>query len=97
PLAYMQDVGATFGHVGGEKSERKLDVEGWQAALIWKDAGRCVVSIRSPWLHGATAEDATISEAGRRFLAERLARLGRAQIRALFEGARFDEFEPASP
>ena len=31
PLAYMQDVGATFGYVGGEKSQRKLDVEGWQA------------------------------------------------------------------
>jgi hypothetical protein len=97
PLAYMQDVGATFGYVGGEKSERKLDVEGWQAAPIWKDAARCVVSIRSPRLHGATFEDVTISEAGRRFLAERLARLGRSQIRDLFEGARFGEYEAASP
>jgi hypothetical protein len=97
PLAYMQDVGATFGYVGGEKSQRKLDVEGWQAVPIWKDAARCVVSIRSPRLHGATFEDATISEAGRRFLAERLARLGRSQIRDLFEGARFDQYEGGSP
>jgi hypothetical protein len=97
PLAYMQDVGATFGFVGGEKSQRKLDVEGWQAAPVWKDAARCVVSIRSPRLHGATFEDATISEAGRAFLAARLARIGRSQIRDLFEGARFDQYEDASP
>jgi hypothetical protein len=37
PLAYMQDVGATFGFVGGAKSQRKLDVEGWANAPIWKD------------------------------------------------------------
>ena len=97
PLAYMQDVGATFGYVGGEKSERKLDVEGWQAAPIWTDAARCVVSIRSPRLHGATFEEATISEAGRLFLARRLVRLDRSQIRELFEGARFDKYEDASP
>jgi hypothetical protein len=97
PLAYMQDVGATFGYVGAEKSKRKLDVEGWQAVPIWKDAARCVVSIRSPRLHGATFEDATISESGRAFLAARLSRLGRDQVRALFEGARFDAYEGASP
>jgi hypothetical protein len=97
PLAYMQDVGATFGFVGGAKSQRKLDVEGWANAPIWKDPARCVVSIRSPWLHGATFEDATISEAGRLFLAARLARLGRSQVRDLFEGARFDAYAGASP
>lgn len=97
PLAYIQDVGATFGYVGGEKSRRKLDVEGWGAVPIWKDAKRCVVSIRSPWLHGATFDDATISEAGRVFLAHRLARLDRSQIRDLFAGAHFDEYEGASP
>jgi hypothetical protein len=97
PLAYLQDVGATFGYVGGEKSQRKLDVEGWQAAPIWKDAARCVVSIRSPRFHGATFEEAEISEAGRVFLANRLARLGPGQIRDLFAGARFDAYEDASP
>ena len=64
---------------------------------IWTDAARCVVSIRSPRLHGATFEEATISEAGRLFLARRLARLDRSQIRELFEGARFDKYEDASP
>jgi hypothetical protein len=97
PLAYMHDVGATFGHVGGPKGERKLDVEGWRATPIWKDRASCRVSIRSPRLHGATFGEAEISEGGRRLLAERLTRLRERQIRDLFEGARFAEFEDASP
>jgi hypothetical protein len=97
PVAYMQDVGATFGYVGGEKSQRKLDVAGWAAVPIWKDAARCVVSIRAPWMHGATFDDATISESGRTFLARRLARLDHGQIRDLFAGAHFDEYRGGSP
>ncbi len=58
PLAYMHDVGATFGHVGGAKGERKLDVEGWRAAPIWKDRAACTVSIESPSFHGATFGEA---------------------------------------
>jgi hypothetical protein len=96
PLAYMHDVGATFGHVGGAKGERKLDVEGWRAAPIWKDRAACTVSIESPRFHGATFGEATISERGRQFLAERLRRIGDEQARALFEGARFAEYEDAS-
>jgi hypothetical protein len=97
PLAYMHDVGATFGRVGGPKGERKLDVEGWRATPIWKDRASCRVSIRSPALHGATFGEATISEGGRRLLAERLSRLRDEQVRDLFEGARFADFEDASP
>ena len=50
PLAYMHDVGGTFGRVGGAKAERKLDVEGWSAVPIWKDRAACTVSIESPRL-----------------------------------------------
>jgi hypothetical protein len=97
PLAYMHDVGASFGRVGGPKAERKLDVEGWSATPIWKDRASCRVAIQSPPLHGATFGEATISERGRLFLAARLTRLGERQIRDLFEGARFGDFEDASP
>jgi hypothetical protein len=97
PLAYMHDVGATFGHVGGAKSERKLDVEGWRATPIWKDRASCRVSIRAPRMHGATFGEATISEGGRRLLAGRLTRLSERQVSDLFEGARFADFEGASP
>jgi hypothetical protein len=97
PLAYMQDLGATFGRVGGEtKAERKLDVEGWRAVPVWKDARACLVAIDSPPLHGATFREAEISESGRRFLAARLGRLRRNQIRDLFEGAGFARYGEAS-
>ena len=96
-LAYMHDVGATFGHVEGEKDERKLDVEGWGKTPIWKDRASCTVSIRSPRLHGATFGEAVISEGGRRLFADRVSRLREQQVRDLFEGARFADFEGASP
>jgi hypothetical protein len=97
PFAYLHDVGGTFGRVGGDsKRERKLDVEGWSQVPIWKDARTCTVAIDSPPLHGATFGEATISEAGRIFLAERLGRLSEGQIRDLFEGARFADYAQAS-
>jgi hypothetical protein len=55
------------------------------------------VTIRAPRLHGATFGEATISEGGRRLLAERLGRLQEQQVRDLFEGARFADFEGARP
>lgn len=97
PFAYMHDVGGTFGRVGGaSKDERKLDVEGWSAVPVWKDPQACVVTIDSPPLHGATFGEATISEPGRQLLAERLGQLSESQIRDLFEGARFADYQDAS-
>jgi hypothetical protein len=90
PFAYVHDLGATFGRVGGKsKAERKLDLDGWRQVPVWKDAAACRVGIDSPIFHGATFGDATISEAGRRLLADRLGRLRPGQIRDLFEGSGF--------
>ena len=97
PFAYMHDTGGTFGWTKGEKDERKLDVEGWRQVRVWKDPAACVVRIASPMLHGATFGEATISESGRRFLVDRLRRIPEGGIRDLFEGARFADFEGASP
>jgi hypothetical protein len=97
PFAYMQDLGGTFGRVGGSKVERKLDVEAWRQVPVWKDEAACVVEIDSPILHGATFGKATISEAGRRFLVERLRRLPEGAARDLFEGAGFADYEWSSP
>jgi hypothetical protein len=96
PLGYMDDVGGTFGHAGAAKAERKLNLEGWRAAPIWKDAATCLVEIESPPLHGATFREAVISEGGRSYLARRLRRLSARQIRDLFEGARFADYTGAS-
>jgi hypothetical protein len=97
PLAYMHDVGATFGRADGARSARKLDVEAWASAPLWADETGCRAAISPPRFHGATLGEATISERGRAFLADRLRRLSRGQIRALFEGARFPDYEGASP
>ena len=97
PFAYLQDVGASFGGMGGPAHALKLDVERWSAAPVWKDEARCTVAIQSPRMHGATFGQAVISEAGRRFLAQRLASLGRDQVRDIFEGAHFAAYQGASP
>jgi hypothetical protein len=97
PFAYLHDVGATFGGMGGGGVGLKLDVERWSAAPVWKDEASCLVAIQSPRMHGATFGEATISEAGRQFLARRLARIGREQVREMFEAARFTSYQGGRP
>jgi hypothetical protein len=97
-IAYMHDVGGTFGRVGGEtKDERKLDLPGWNAVPVWKDRATCTVGIKSPRLHGASFGEVQISEAGRRFLAERLTALSAHQLQALYDGAWFADYADAGP
>ena len=85
PLAYMQDLGQTFG-------PKSIDLDGWSRTPVWADPTACRVSMRDlPW-QGATFEDTVITEAGRTFLAELLRQLTAAQVRSLFAGARFTEF-----
>jgi hypothetical protein len=93
PFAYIEDVGSTFGGVGGPKGKRKLDVGAWSAVPIWKDPETCRVGVDSPRFHRATFGDAVITESGRRFLARRLARLTVDQIRATFNDAGFASLE----
>ena len=83
PFALIQDAGSTFG-------PRRLDLRAWRDAPIWSDVGRCRVDMASMPFLGGTFPEAEISEGGRRFLAERLGALSRAQVRALFAGARLD-------
>jgi hypothetical protein len=85
PLAMVQDLGATFGPL-------KLDLAGWSRTKIWADAPACKVSMRGLPYGGSTFPDAYISEDGRRFLGSRLGHLSTAQIRALFDGARFARY-----
>lgn len=104
-LAYMHDVGGTFGRVSGTldrirgkgKEERKLDVEAWSRVPIWKDRAACTVAIKSPRLHGASFDDTAISEAGRRLLADLLVQLTPEQLESLFAGALVGEYPAAKP
>ena len=89
PLAYLQDVGATFG-------PRAVDLEGWTRTRIWRDAATCRVDMKDSPYQGATFGDAQIGEGGRRFLADLLRQLSHDQIVALFRGARFAEYRRQS-
>jgi hypothetical protein len=85
PLAFIQDLGSTFG-------PRKVDLAGWKNTPIWADAGRCRVSMREMPFQGSTFVDAEISEEGRLLLSRELKKLDTDQIRALFAAARFDNY-----
>jgi hypothetical protein len=90
PLAFLQDVGETFG-------PRGVDLEGWRLTRIWADAATCRVSMKDQPYQGATFGEARITEAGRRLLADELRQLSPTQVRALFLGARFPAYARQSP
>jgi hypothetical protein len=85
PFAYIHDLGATFG-------PNKVELDHWSKVPIWKDRGRCSVSMRQFPYKGGTFPDTEISEAGRQLIARQLAGLTEPQLVALFTAARFPEF-----
>jgi hypothetical protein len=87
PFALLHDVGQTFG-------PRAVDLDRWRATPVWADAASCRVSMKGLPYDGATFGEAHITEAGRRFLGDRLRQLSHAQVVALFAAARFPQFAP---
>lgn len=81
----LQDVGATFG-------PPKVNLSRWRDTPLWADRRQCRISMQAMPRHGATFPDAEISEKGRVLLAGRLARLSDADVRDLFQSARFGAF-----
>jgi hypothetical protein len=86
PLAMIQDLGATFG-------PSKVNLARWNDLPVWRDRDTCGVSMRTLPFDGATFGDATISEAGRALLAERLAAISDAEVERIFAEARFPQFQ----
>jgi hypothetical protein len=84
PFLLLHDVGATFGPT-------KLDLDAWTQVPVWDDRAQCTVSMRDLPFDGATFGRATITERGRRFIADRLTQLSEAQLTDLFESARFGQ------
>jgi hypothetical protein len=82
PLVMLQDLGATFG-------PRKVNLSAWRDTSIWMDSQGCRVSMESFPHDGATFGDVTLSEEGRRLLANRLVKLSPADVRTLFLEANF--------
>jgi hypothetical protein len=91
PLMLIHDVGLTFGKASlfNRASVSGVNVTEWGDASIWEDKGRCVGRL-SQSLSG-TLSNPLISEVGRKFLADLLVQLSDAQLRDLFEVARFPQ------
>lgn len=90
PVAMVQDLGATFG-------PDKFNLDNWAKTPIWADAATCAVSMRDLPYGGSSFPDTHISEAGRQFLAARLAKLSSRQLGELFEGARVSRYPHENP
>lgn len=80
PLAYIQDLGGTFGPT-------KVDLRNWQAFGVFRDAKSCTVSMKSLPFGGATFGERRISESGRKFLLDLLQQLSTQQVSDLFTGS----------
>ena len=66
----IKDLGGSFGKATKLNSS-KMKLEDWDGAGIWKDAKQCIGDM--PRSFTGSLEDPKISEAGRRFLAQRSA------------------------
>jgi hypothetical protein len=93
PIMMIHDVGQTFGRANlfNRTAVGSVNLEEWKQAPVWKDAKRCVGNLSAS--QTGTLTDPSISEEGRKFLADLLIQLTDAQLRDLFDVARF----PAKP
>lgn len=84
PFLMVQDTGAMFG-------PRKVDLDAWENAPIWKDRTSCTVTLDHLPYDGATFGKALVGERGRQHIGRLLAQLTDAQLTQLFSSARFDQ------
>lgn len=85
PLAYVHDLGQTFG-------PKSMELEGWRDRPVWSDARECRLSMKGMPYDGATFGEPRITEEGRALFASLLGELTDGQLRALFTLARFAEY-----
>ena len=97
PFMMTHDVGVTFGRANlfNRQAVGSVNLHEWASVPIWKDAAECVGNL-APSQTGSLSNP-SISEAGRKFLADLLVQLTDDQLHALFEVARFDARPPATP
>ena len=86
PLAMTKDVGSTFG-------PKKVDLQAWGESPVWTDSAGCTISMKHLPYHGSTFPEVSVSEEGRRLLADRLLKLTTPQLTAFFTSARFDDVD----
>jgi hypothetical protein len=91
PIMMVQDLGQTFGRSNLFNRDQigSVNLGTWSASKIWKDDKLCIGDL--PPSQSGSLDNPTISEAGRKFLSDLLLQLSDAQLRALFEAARFSQ------
>jgi len=91
PVMMVSDLGMTFGkaNVFNRNGIGSANFDGWTGSDVWLDPARCIGNL--PRSNTGTLENPPIKEAGRKFLGGLLAQLSDAQLRDLFEVARFPE------
>jgi len=96
PWMMIDDLGLTFGRANlfNRNAVGSVNFEQWSQARIWTDAAGCVGNL-TPSQSGSL-EHPRIGEAGRKFLADLLLQLSDAQLRDLFDVARFPQRRTAT-
>jgi len=89
PFMLLNDVGVTFGHANmfNRASVGSVNLDQWSHAKVWEDAKACIGGLSKS--QTGTLDKPSISEAGRKFLADLLVQLSDAQLHDLFDVARF--------
>jgi hypothetical protein len=90
PFMMMHDVGLTFGHANflNRTVTGSVNFDQWSTTPIWRDRASCVGHMSQSFT--GTLGDPTITEGGRKFLADLLVQLTDQQLRDMFEVARVD-------
>jgi hypothetical protein len=84
----VKDLGGSFGKATMLNTS-KMKLSDWDSVAVWKDAKQCIGDL--PRSLTGTLDNPQISEAGRRFLSQRLAMLSDKQIRDLFTVSKVEQ------
>jgi hypothetical protein len=91
PFMMISDLGKTFGKANAFNADNpgSANLKAWRESPVWTGKTGCKGNL-FPSVTG-TLDDPMISEEGRKFLAELLTQLTTAQLRDVFDVARFNE------
>ena len=87
PLLMVKDLGSSFA-AASKLRFAKMNLASWRSVDVWRNAPECRAQLTSSII--GTLANPSISEAGRKFLADRLSLLSDDQIRDLFTAARVE-------
>jgi hypothetical protein len=89
PLAYVSDLGKTFGKVNllNRDLPGSVDLDAWSRTPVWSGSAGCQANAGITMT--GTLKDPEISDAGRQLLVRLLGQLSDGQVRDLFRVARF--------